>query len=215
MNEVAKALESADWGALHLKFLEYAHYELRDYKWRGLRVEETTEGRLTVDGMGPEDFVIVAVEKLARGGRAYRSDLSLETNVYSAIDSEIANYHKKTRRMPLVDRSKRQAADQPDPVDVAADTEQPINGAEEAEAKAEQQQLREEFVRSLNGDEELIWILICYEADIYKPAAISAECGIPADRVSELKRKFEKRADKFMRTHPRDAEDNPILKEGP
>ncbi len=45
------------------------------------------------------------------------------------------------------------------------------------------------------------------------PAAIAAESGIHADRVSELKRKFEQRAEKFMRTHSAYADQNYTIKE--
>ncbi len=213
MNEVSKALESADWAGLHLRLLSHAHYELRDYRWRGLRVAESSDGKLTLGGMGPDDFVIVAVEKLAQGRRTYRSDVSLEQNICSAIDSEIANYHKKARRLPLSDRTRLQAAVLPDPLDLAVDDAAPPNPAENAELVARQQELRQEFGKSLAGDDELTWIFLCYESGLYKPAVIAAESGIHADRVSELKRKFEQRAEKFMRTHPAYADQNYTMKE--
>lgn len=58
------------------------------------------------------------------------------------------------------------------------------------------------FGATLATDEELAALFRPYKEELYLPQEIEAATGIPASRVSELKRKLLTRMHKFIKTNP-------------
>jgi hypothetical protein len=200
---VTQALADADWDALAPILQEFAHGVMARYRWRGLRVKAAPDGRLTAGEMSPDDFVMQAVQKLAKGVRAYRPELDLEGNLKGVIESDIDNHRKKSDRRGIIDRTATQAAENPaDPMESIPDQRGEEDTLHVAEQRSHQRKLLELLTRSVAGDEELSYLLLAYEDGKYKPAEIETATGIPAERVYELKRKFTQHAEKLIRTHP-------------
>ncbi len=213
MNAVAaQALAAADWSELGPTLQRDAHNFIARYLWRGLKVKTSADGRLSIGDRGPEDFVLVAMAKLVDGTRTYREDLSLEDNLRRTIESDVNDYWKKTcRRLPLVDRTAAQAIASPsDPIDCLPDGYETDAPAEAAELRRRQREMLDALSAAVAGDEELSLVLMAYEEGKYKPAEIMESTGIAADRVSEVKRKLNERAEKFIRTHPEYADLKPL-----
>jgi hypothetical protein len=160
-------------------------------------------GRPLANGVGADEFVSEAVDKLWSGSRAYRADLSLEENIQRVVSSDIWNWLQKSKKCPLLDRGALESeVPNGDPVDQALDSATFDDAASKAERQSIQRQLLGGFEAFVADDEELSMMLLAYEEGWTKPADIERETGIPAQRVSELKRKLAERAEKFMRQHP-------------
>ncbi len=207
----AQALAAADWKTLAPKLQRDAHNFIARYRWRGLRVTASADGRLAVGNKGPDDFVMEAVAKLVHGPRTYRNDLSLEENIKRTVESDISNHWKKTFRRPqILDRTAAQALDDPgDPLDDIAEEDGSDTPAETTELKRRQNEMLNAFGESLADDDELSLLFLAYGEGKYKPAEIEIVTGIKAVRVSELKRKLSARAEKFLRVRAQFADLRP------
>jgi hypothetical protein len=214
MNPAVIALfASTDWAIVGPSVILFADESIRRYRWAGLRVTRSARNEASINGMGAEDFLNFAIEKLVRGVRAYRQDMSVEQNLRRTIESDIFNFHKKAGRLPLAQRTLENVlAGDPDPVEEAMDTSLPSNPAEAAETIMRQRALLGEFVESLADDEELTWLVLAFEEQMYKSSEVEQATGIPAARVSELKRKLARRADKFFNQKPEYADLNPVAR---
>lgn len=201
--EVAQAIAEADWTTIGPRLQLKAHDYIARYTWRGLKVTASSKGRLSIGDCGPEDFITEALNKLVRGTRAYRADLTVYHNIRLIVKSDINNYWKKTnRRLSLVDRTAAQAYENPiDPIESIPDTYETDSPQEAVELRQRQRELLDGLSKSVADDDELSLVLMAYEDGKRKTAEIASETGIAANRVSELKRKLQDRADKFIRTN--------------
>ena len=135
---------------------------------------------------------------LARGRRTYRPELALEKNIRSVIWSLVRNHFKKAAKSPVVSHVVREdKIEDENPIENAPDSTIPANPAEAAERRCRQQEFHALLTESVADDHELSYLLMAYEDEIYLPAGVEKATGIPAARVSELKRKLEDRADKI------------------
>jgi DNA-directed RNA polymerase specialized sigma24 family protein len=212
MNQTANAaLEAADWKDLGPRLLRATYYFIVRERWRGRKVILSAENELTIEGQGAQDFIHIAVEKLMRGQRTYRSDLSALENIRRTIESDIYSFRKGIRRVPWASQTMAQAADDPDDhVEEVMDEQAPEHEAETNELLRRQKEMLTAFAANVADDEELTLVLFAFEEEKYKPAEIAAATGIPAGRVSELKRKLSDRADKFLKTQPHYADLKPL-----
>lgn len=210
--EASKTLDGAHWEQLTPLLIRFAHYQITRYKWRGLRVSISPgANKLTIEGAGAEDFVQEAVERLYDGRRTYRTDLDPEANLRSVIKSLISNFYKKAKHLPIEERTLRVIGDDADdPIENLKDSSQPDCPTEVEELRCRQREMLAALKEFVSDDENLSFLVMAFEDDIYKPADVEAATGIPAAQVSELKRKLEDRADKFLKKYPEYAELKPL-----
>jgi hypothetical protein len=208
----AQAIEAADWKVLGPALLSFTHDVIARFRWRGLKVTTSPEGRLTIGDKSPDDFIFEAAEKLVHGPRTYRKDMTLEVNLRRTIESDIDNFKKKTRRRPpILDRTRAEAIANPEhPLDTLIDGDETEYPMEKDELVRRQREMLEAFRLIITGEKELLLLLDAYEKEKYKPAEIEDATNIDAARVSELKRKLKQRADKFIMNHPQYADLNPL-----
>lgn len=197
-------VQGADWKRLTPLMEDYADTVLRRYLWRGFRVRVGEEGQLLANGKSADDFLMEAMDALLNGPRGYDYDLTLEHNLQRTIESRIWDWKKKSDRQPLLDRKKADAGNAEfDPFAIAADsTTLGMCSAEKEERLKHQKTLIADCEASLKGDADLLALFDAYKSGFYKPAEIEELTGIPAGRVSELKRKLVGKMDHFKTNHP-------------
>lgn len=183
----------------------YADSIMRRCLWRGLKARFGKEKQLLANGKSADDFVIEAVEAFLSGQRAYRFDMDLETNLKRAIESRISTWKKQSDRLPVADHKGIVIGDitELDPVSNVIDPGP--SGAvmvEQCEQRQLQRLFLEEFKSHLKNDKELSELLSALEEGFTKPAEIQELTGIPATRITELKRKLASKAARFMIDHP-------------
>lgn len=212
MNQAAlAAFSSTDWSTLGPAVLLFADETIAQYRWRGVRIQRSPGVEVTIEGMGAAEFVAFAIDKLGRGIRTYREDLSVEQNLRRTIESDIFNFHKKAQRFPLIERTLEHVlAGGKDPVEEVPEEGLQPNPAQFNETLTRQRELLARFVTSLAGDDELTLLLFAYEEGKYKPAEVEAATGIDAKRVSELKRKLKSRAETFLNSLPEYSDLHPM-----
>ncbi len=199
-----EAFQSSDLPRLTPRMEYYANRLLEKKLWRGHRLGTGAKGQLLADGKSADDFVKDAFEALIKGRRTYDEQLDLETNLKRTIESLIWNWKKKSDRKPLLDHKTTVGEDgtEFDPIGLAADsTTTGISAAELNELRENQNRLLADFKVSLEGDPELTELLEAYENGFTKPADIEELTGIPAKRVSELKRKIAMKFTQFAANH--------------
>lgn len=192
-----RAIEEADWKTLGPKLLKHAHYELTKYEWRGLSRSSSPEFSPAVEGRTAEDFVTISLQKIADGTRAFKPELSLLTLLKHIIESEVSNYWKKQAKAPQLHEPTSKYGDP----EISNDIESLRNSESKcvsSERKGELNRLLDEFEQSIENDEELYLTCLCFKDEIYKNALIEKQTGIPAIRISELKRKLRSKLDTFI-----------------
>ena len=199
-----EVLCSADWQTMTLRLLDYADRLIRRCFWRGIPVTAEAGARLSVNGWDADDFVQEAVDRLLKKQRAYRPEVGLENLLRGIIRSLVWSSNKSSLREPLLDISPAYEGDQPRAAEIATDT---APAADDSllfrERVAHQRALLRAFEGSLD-DLELKQLLEAMKRERNNPRDIEADIGIPAERISELKRKLRRRMDAFASTnaHP-------------
>lgn len=209
-HQAIAAIDAADWEELTPRLQKYAHYQIVGLLCRGLPMAGAKGTNVTLNNQTADDLVEEALVALARGRRTYQPERSLEQNLCVVIWSLARNHYKRAMLSPMVNHLVREDEEDLDPIDQAADPTIPANPAEASERRRRQQEFCTLLLKSVEKDEELSLLLLAYEEGKVLPADVEAETGIPAGRVSELKRKLETRADKIIRQNPQYADIKPL-----
>ena len=191
-------LATADWKEITPRLLYYADKLIRRCRWRGLCVQAEIGTKICVEGFGADDFVQDAIDRLLGGQRNYNDSVSLEQNLKGIIRSTIWNVNKSSRRKGISEISKPDAQDTSDPISELPGALPPPDASVIAsESLREQERMLSEFETSLAGEEDLLKLLSALKAEHYTPRDVEQFAGIPAIRVSELKRKLRQRMERF------------------
>jgi len=109
------------------------------------------------------------------------------------------------KALPLDDRTREEAEDCPaDPIEAIADPKSPSPVGMERERP--ERELFASFEKEIESDEELSLVFMALQDGISKTSEVARQTGIPAPRVSEVKRKLRQRFDRFMAQHQFDSE---------
>ena len=191
-------LATADWKEVTPRLLYYADKLIRRCRWRGLCVQAELGAKICVEGFCADDFVQDAIDRLLSGQRNYNHSVSLEQNLKGIIRSTIWSVNKSSRRKSITEISKLEAQDTPDPLSELPGTSAPPDlSVITSENLREQERTLREFETSLAGEEDLLKLLNAFKAEHYAPRDVENFVGIPATRVSELKRKLRQRMERF------------------
>jgi hypothetical protein len=209
-----KLIDEADWDSIALKVASYADRVIRKHVWYGAKPGYQSSGRETLalaDGRDGQDFMQQAIHEMLDpdADRTWVPEKHRDIQKYlmDAVKSMISNAsrHSKnqgTRRLYI------ETGDPEKPIDRLAnvptekgDTPEERETAEEARVMAlEQKDLFDEFKASVSDNEQLTVLIDAYYADRWKNREVEELTGIPAARVGELKRMFDRRMNKFLRT---------------
>jgi DNA-directed RNA polymerase specialized sigma24 family protein len=194
---VDEIVKDADWKELTPRLLYFGEMLIRKCPWRGIPVTARAGSKLCVDGCGADDFLQEALDRLLTRRRAYDHSLSLEQNVRRAIKSIIWSANKSSRRSPLTEIG-RTEREEVEPIEQLPDPASSGDAAIIAEERtSEQRHFLAEFEKSLACEPELLRLVSAYKEGHFKPQGIEKLTGIPASRISELKRKLRSRMNRF------------------
>ena len=186
---------AADWKELTPRLLYFADTLVRQCVWRGHVVTAKRGAKLCIEGFGADDILQEAIDRLLNGRRTFNQTVSLEQNLRGAIRSIVWSLNKAAHRKPqLADATSSMSPEGSDPLHQLPDPSPSIDAQENAR---QQQQMLSRFERSLGTDAELRAVFNAYKDGVTKPREIEALNGIPAERVSELKRKLRERMEQF------------------
>lgn len=171
----------------------------------------------TINNQTADDIIEEAVVKLWKGVRTYRVDLTLEENIKRVVSSLVYSHYKRTKTSPFTGHVAREDQEKDpldlDPIENAADPKVPQNPAEAAERCKAQREFLALLYENATDDPDLGLLLMAFEDRKYRPSEIEAATGLPAGRVSELKRKLEGRANKLIRQNPQYGDIKPLQEE--
>lgn len=205
-NPTQRLLAAQDWPATTPGLLDHADRLIRRYSWRGAWAGRPTDDEEALaDGLSAHDFLDEAISRLLQGSRTLNSELELVANLKRIISSLVWSWKKRSDRKPLRDISLLAPPDELglEPLEKVADEQSyGVTAVEKAERLGAQRELLKGFCDSIASDKELAELLEAYRAEYYKPREIAEITGIPAERVSELKRKLQDRFERFARSHP-------------
>ena len=209
-----KLVDEADWGSIAVKVASYADRVIREHIWAGARPGFHSANRETLalaDGRDGQDFMQQAIHEMldpeARRSWVPEKHPDIQKYLLDAVKSMISNASRHSTNRA----TRRQFAETGDPekpvdrladvADEAADTPEARETAEEARAiEHEQKELFDEFKASVADNEQLTALIDAYYADKWENREVEELTGIPAARVAELKRMFDRRMNKFLRT---------------
>ena len=195
LNEI---LATADWKEITPRLLYYADKLIRRCRWRGLCVQAELGAKICVEGFSADDFVQDAIDRLLSGQRNYSHSVSLEQNLKGIIRSTIWKVNKSSRHKGITDLPKPEGQDTHDPINELPGASPPPDALViGSETLREQERMLSDFEKSLAGEEELSKLVSAFKAEHYTPRDVERFVGIPATRVSELKRKLRQRMERF------------------
>jgi hypothetical protein len=188
----------ADWKELTPRLLYYADKLIRRCPWRGIPVSAQAGSKLCVEGYGSDDFLQEGLDRFLTGRRAYDYSMSIEQNLRGAIRSIVWSVNKSSRRTPLLDIAQAQRETYSDPIEQLSSSTSSVEVGVIADEEAEKQQrILDEFEKSLIHENDLLRLVAAYKAAHFKPRDVEKFTGIPAARISELKRKLRIRMERF------------------
>jgi len=198
---VMAALKGPDWNDAFARAVLHADTVIRKYVWRGFRPKFRAENEITVGDKSATDFVLIAVERLLEGKRAYDCSKDLVSNLNSITDSLIWSEKKHSDRTGIVDSAES--------TDDDSETIDPVSTAQDSSLTADQkvllEELREDQRRCFNeirasfdGDNQMQEYLDALGERIFKRAEISVVTGLPVEKIDELRRKLIKYARRFF-----------------
>ncbi len=192
-------LAAADWKEMTPRLLYYADNLIRGCVWRGLRVRVERGSAICVEGFGADDFVQEAIERLINGRRHYNQSITLEQNLKGIIRSMIWSLNKSSRRHGITELSSRSEVTGTSTTldDLAGNEPSAVSLTMTGERLHEERQILEAFEKSLADEPDLLKLVAAYKAEHYTPRSVEKFAGVPAARVSELKRKLRRRMERF------------------
>lgn len=200
-------IETATWDQIGLQLTLYADALIRQHTWLGERAYASGGRVVLADGRNGEDFAVQAIQDLLdpKAGRKWDHEKNPDILNYlkSAVKSMISNASRRAENRTTVRQflpSNNDSGEVIDRFDVVHDGRpDAVEAINRDERVACQKSVIEQLKLSVSEDRELTALLEAFECEIVKNSDIEALTGIPAARVSELKRKLRERLE---RIHP-------------
>jgi hypothetical protein len=197
-------LSPDDQERLLKRLTHHALCEMRPLKWRGAQVRR---GGTVPGGHEPYDFALDAIAKAMDGTRAWNRNeyQTLESFLRSVIDSDISHL------VESIDNSTGRRLAPPSAKDETTSTYE-VPGTEADPLliiidKDWQARFHEAALKELKGEDFLVKLLECMEADLTRPTEIADVLGTTVDFVDnekkKLRRKLEKLDTRFKPAKPR------------
>lgn len=192
-------IAAADWKNLTPRLMYYADSRIRRCAWRGVPVQATAEHSLSVEGLSASDFVQEALDRLLNNRRRYNFDVDLEQNLRGVIKSLVWNLNKSSLISQVTELRPSDSAPDDDPLDtLPGKNASPSDLALRAEAIKHQRERLDAFEQSIADDPDLLKIFGGLKQEETTPRNLEKLTGIPAARISELKRKLRRRMERFI-----------------
>lgn len=185
-DRILELLESADWKDITFRLTHHAFWKACRYAWKSGSPDQLPGGKT------PQDMALDAIGKIWTGVREWDPDKypNLYTHLKWIVDSDIdhlfkSKEHDKSRRMPETK------------FDQASETPNPEEQLIAKENKALEEEIRDEFYKMVEGDEDLETLILCFDEGIDKPQDISEQTGWDVSKANNVKRKLFRKAAKL------------------
>ena len=216
-NRVLDLLEAADWNDILYKLTSHAIWRARLYKWKSGAATQLPGGKT------PEDIACDAIEKVWSGIRNWDPDKypNLLKHLMWIVDSDMEHLvcsmeHHKTRRLPGAKEGEETGPtygeiipDPSSPIQISGMIPTPEEELLAHEGEIFEQKLITELYAAVKGNEDLEFLLYCFELGIDKPAEIAAQMKWDVSKVYTLKRKLIRKGaaikDAFLKAAHNDA----------
>lgn len=196
-DEILERLESQDWDDIVIKLTRYAYWRATRYKWR-----TGNPGQLP-GGMTPQDIALNAIEKVWNRTRNWDPGKypDLLVHLKWIVDSDMGHLaqsmeHTINQRITNSDDGK---IDDPIPDNSSPLAESLIPKTPEEQLIAREvgeheEKVKKELYAQIKGDEDLEFLLMCFEDGIDKSEMIAKAMGCDVTMVYNLKRKLSRKA---------------------
>lgn len=196
-DSIAKTLNEADWVTMIPKLMTFAHKHM-------CNVLADFEHKPIINGYDAKSLTQEAIKRTIAGSRKWNPDnVPLLEFIFgvirSIVDCEMNKHCAVEFAYPLTDENGRVSDPTENIPDDAPTPENVINARIIAES---QKTFLESFIPTIEDDEELSDLILVLMDGCTKDKEISAQTGIPAKRVSELKRKLRRKMENFAGSNP-------------
>ena len=202
-DKVLLLLEAADWKDIIKKLTHHANWRASLYTWK------SGSSYLLPSGKTPEDVALEAVGKILSGTRYWDPDKypDLLAHLKWIVKSDISHLfsseeHQKSVRMP---ETKDSGKIKPDILESGSllnsdgKTSTPEEELIAHEDRDFEERIKRELYSSVEDNDDLGLLLLCFEEGIDKPAEIAEKMGWDVTKVYNLKRTLLRRVSKIMK----------------
>jgi len=199
---VHKLLESADWNKIIVQLTRYAIWHASWYKWR-----TGSHGQLP-GGMTPQDIAINAIKKVWDRTRSWDPEKypDLLIHLQWIVDSDLSHLfdskeHLTTNR--IFESEDDESAEltynnlvrsSSSPLNEGINYKTPEERLITEEKKEREEKAKKDLYALVKGDEDLEFILACFEEGMDKSELIAETMGCDVTKVYNLKRKLSRKA---------------------
>ena len=198
-DRVLELLEAADWNNIIIQLTYYAVFCFKRYSWKSDFPK----------GYSPDDIAISAIEKVWDGTREWDPDKypdllkHLEWIVKSDVEHLFSSLeHRSTGRTPvLINEDGTEVELEKTNCEYEHSITPKVPTPEEELIAKEEQEYKDRFLAELHksviGDKDLEFLLLCFEDGIDKPIEIAAISEWDINKIYTLKRKLLRKAAKI------------------
>lgn len=200
-DRVLELLNAEDWDDIIIKLAYYAIFCFKRYRW----IANFPKGN------SPEDIAINAIEKVWNGTRDWNPDKypNLLEHLKWIVKSDVEHLsssleHKSTGTLPVVTKEDgtKIELEETNREYAHSITQKVPTPEEELIAKEDQKQKYEdkalaELHKIVKGDQDLEFLLLCFEDGIGKPSEIATIAEWKIEKVYNLKKKLLRKAAKI------------------
>lgn len=204
-DDVLKLLESADWNYIVIQLTRYASWQATRYRWKA-----GGHGQL-LGGMTPQDIAKNAITKVLDRTRSWDPEKypDLLVHLQWIVDSDLnhlfnSREHLTTNRIiESEDEESKEltynnlihsSSSLNDAMHCKTPEEHLIIQEANEQANERKEKAQKELYALVRGDEDLEFLLSCFEDGIDKPELIAREMGWDVTKVYNLKRKLLRKA---------------------
>lgn len=200
VSDIAARINGAPWDTMYPQLLDYADFTLR--QGLGSGAEADKRGRPCIEGRDAEWFLSTAIEKTLDGTRRWDpASVDLCRHLREAMRSLIDSHLKSGVVRRRKDSSETDVGIVA-PVEAHADhSPSPAERVANDETSAERKKHVLAFKAALATDAELLELFEAYDAGYVTPRDIAAVTSLSEERISELKRKFLAKYQKFTKAY--------------
>lgn len=201
-DQLLKLLEVADWKKIIIQLTRYASWHASWHKWK------TGDPGQLPTGIMPQDIALNAIKKVWNRTRSWDPEKypDLLTHLQWIVDSDLNHlyYSKEHLTTDRIIESEEEESAELNYNNLMLCSSSPLNDGihhktpEELliiqEVNEREEKVKKELYALVKGEEDLEFLLMCFEDGIDKPEMIATAMGCDVTKVYNLKRKLLRKA---------------------
>lgn len=207
-DSVAQALNEADWRDMIPKLVSFAHKQM-------CHVLADFDHRPVINGYTPKTLTQEAIKRTIAGTRKWNpEEVPLLQFLFGVVRSIIDCEMKKHCAVKLAHPTTDDSGNISDPAGNIPDDAPTPEAVTDVGLIAERQRIfLDSFIPTIEADEDLSALMLAMMDGYTENKEIEGQTGIPANRISELKRKLRGKMEAFAKPNPVPLEKNIALME--